>query len=51
MASLSDIQTLADGFVREFQKEKVILCGSHVHADGKTGVAVSVAPRRRRGIR
>ena len=33
MASLSDIQTLADKIAREFHPEKIILFGSHARGD------------------
>jgi predicted nucleotidyltransferase len=36
MASLSDIQALADNIVREFQPEKIILFGSHARGDART---------------
>ncbi len=36
MASLSDIQTLADNIVREFHPEKIILFGSHARGDART---------------
>jgi predicted nucleotidyltransferase len=35
MASQSDIQSLADNIVREFQPEKIILFGSHARGDAK----------------
>jgi predicted nucleotidyltransferase len=33
MASLSEIQSLADKIAREFHPEKIILFGSHAHGD------------------
>jgi predicted nucleotidyltransferase len=35
MASQSDIRSLADNIVREFQPEKIILFGSHARGDAK----------------
>jgi predicted nucleotidyltransferase len=35
MASLSDIQILADKIVREFRPEKIILFGSHGRGDAR----------------
>jgi hypothetical protein len=35
MASQSDIQSLADNIVREFQPEKIILFGSHARGDAR----------------
>src|SRR5436305_13465183 len=36
MASLSDIQALADKIVHEFHPEKIILFGSHARGDATT---------------
>ena len=36
MASLSDIQALADKIVHEFHPEKIILFGSHARGDART---------------
>jgi len=42
MASLSDIQSLADKIVREFHPEKIILFGSHARGDATTGSDVDL---------